>query len=119
MVPASMDPEVVGDLQEMERRNPGVLQGLLARFIAHQKAFLADPRCQGDALDLDFVRAGAHRLKGSAGSLGARGLAECASRVELAALADDVAATRHQLGLLRATFDEVVPVVGQLYGVPS
>ena len=119
MVPASMDPEVVRELREMELRSPGVLSGLVARFIANQRAFLADARCRGKTLDLDFVRVGAHRLKGSAGSLGARDLALRAGRLERISIASDRVGAGLELAELRAEFEAMVPVLGSLYGSPT
>lgn len=117
VLPVSMDPEVVGDLRALELRNPGVVRQLVARFIAREEDFLADPKLRSDALDLGFLRDNAHRMKGSAGALGARRLAECAGRLERAARCGDSVASGVLVDLLRAEFAVAVSQLGDVYGV--
>ena len=50
-----------------------------------------------DAGEATLLRRHAHALKGGALSFGARGLGECAAKIEAAAAADDLAAARRLL----------------------
>ena len=114
---AVLDATVVAELRQLDSGNPGVLPGLIARFIAREELFLADPKLRPDALDLGFLRANAHRIKGSASAFGACGLAECAARLERAAGHGDVAETKVLIDHLRAQFAQAVLRLVDVYGV--
>lgn len=115
--PAPMDSDVVKELREMTSRSPGGLNSLIACFVAREEAFLADPKVQPDALDFDFLRANAHRLKGSAGSLGARALAEFAGHLEYAAGRGDHAQVSALITRVRTEFARAIVLFGEVYGV--
>ena len=61
-----------------------------------------------EAGNLDGVGAGAHRLKGSAGSLGLQGIRACAAGIEEAAKAGRQAACRSALAALPAVCADVL-----------
>lgn len=100
-----IDPQTLSDLLLVDARNPGTMRALAARFIAQQGSFLNDPRLQPESLDRVFVADGAHRLKGTAGTLGATELAECALQLERMAPTGDAASLSAQVQRLRKAFD--------------
>ncbi|MBK8070223.1 MAG: Hpt domain-containing protein [Rhodanobacteraceae bacterium] len=100
-----IDPQTLSDLLLVDARNPGTMRALVARFTANQRSFLDDPRLQPDSLDRVFAGDGAHRLKGTAGTLGATELAECALQLERLAPTGDAASLSAQVQRLREAFD--------------
>jgi PAS domain S-box-containing protein len=87
------------------------LADLLRRLIAQVPA-LVEESMQALALDdAQALRHAAHQLKGAAGNLGARGLAEAAGRLEQAARAGDLAAAVELVTDLRTVARETTEAV--------
>lgn len=117
MVHSALSPVILEELRILDARRPGTVGGLCARFIAQQEEFLRDLRVQAGALEPAFVRAGAHRLKGSAGALGAQELAECAARLERAASLGDPQLIGNVLDEVRAALAQARAQLGAAFGV--
>lgn len=118
MAHSELNVAILEELRVLDARRPGTFAGLCARFVAQYGEFLADPRLRADTLEPAFVRAGAHRLKGSAGALGAVELAECAARLEHAATQGDAASIGLCVQRVSTAFERARELLGAASGVP-
>lgn len=82
--PSPLDPELFGQLKELESGSPGFLKDLIAQFLDQAAKQIAILRELTAARDGEGVHRSAHLLKGSAGSIGALGLMELLRGLESA-----------------------------------
>jgi HPt (histidine-containing phosphotransfer) domain-containing protein len=93
---APVDPIDHALLDELGEMLGPRLADIIATFVDNLDGQLADLRHALDTGDVPAIRAAAHRLKGSAGSIGALALGDAAASVERAAALGDVdAVTTH------------------------
>jgi HPt (histidine-containing phosphotransfer) domain-containing protein len=84
-------------LRELREMLGAGLAPVLTQFGAQAQELLAGMEQQARSGDLPAVRTLAHKLKGSAGSVGARALAAEAAQLEKSAAAGDLVGVRAQL----------------------
>lgn len=81
-----LDMDSIAQIRELEAVRPGLLAKLAASFEESGPRLLEQMREAIDRGDPAATRAAAHTLKGTAASLGALRLSECARRLEQACL---------------------------------
>lgn len=79
--PVIYDPE---PLRRLESGSPGISVAVMAVFHRDLRLFLDGAQAILQGGDAETMRRAAHKLKGAAGSIGARELHICAMRLELA-----------------------------------
>ncbi|MBX3665029.1 MAG: response regulator [Burkholderiales bacterium] len=94
----ALDPEGVSMLRGLYENDAAGLEELVASFVARFPAELSEIVEAVNTQNFAGVAARAHKMKGSAGALGARGLACAAARLEQNARAGD---RRGNFGLIR------------------
>lgn len=82
--PSPLDPELFGQLKELESGSPGFLKDIIEQFLRQAVEQIGILRELTRARDGDGVHRAAHLLKGSAGSIGALGLMELLRGLEAA-----------------------------------
>jgi HPt (histidine-containing phosphotransfer) domain-containing protein len=101
-----IDRSLLAELSEMLGPR---LETIIETFVTHLDGHLASIREALDAGDMAALRAAAHRLKGSAGSIGALALSDVAARLEHAAAdGDGVAVAAHAAPLEDTARDAVL-----------
>jgi CheY-like chemotaxis protein/HPt (histidine-containing phosphotransfer) domain-containing protein len=108
-----LDPEILADLRELDKGR-SVVAGLTTIFIDDTRSALGTVRqAIGDG-DQDTIRACAHRLRGSAGSLGAVKMAAICSELE-AAPPEDTELQLRVLAQLEAEFERTTIALNEQF----
>ena len=103
------DPHLWSKLRsETANTDPRLLEELMADLRQQSAATLAELEAALIAVDHDRLRAGAHRLKGSAGMLGLPRLSACAKSLEFAAKAHDEEVAVQAFAALRTAYAETL-----------
>ncbi|HET9959607.1 MAG TPA: response regulator [Polyangiaceae bacterium] len=109
-----IDPAVFANLEMLERSGrPGFVDSLIATFVDHGILLSNRLEAAGKRGDLVEVRAIAHQLISSSGSLGASSLARTASRLEEIALRGELEPARKSIERLKLQFELVVSALRQ------
>jgi hypothetical protein len=88
---APLDPVILGELRDLARNGaPNLLHDVYGVFTEDTSHELASLRAAAAAGDAGALGAIAHKLKGSAATVGATAMADVCRRIEDAATADDL-----------------------------
>jgi len=94
MPAAAVDPSVLESLRDLGGEDePEFLKDLLTKFVEHADRAVVELRAAAACGDRERVRAVAHGLKGSAGNVGAKPLADLAAELEATAKSPGAAVT--------------------------
>jgi len=102
-----LDPEVFGQLRQVDGGNGGFLAVLIDKFLQEAPSRLAVLSESADRGDKEPLVKAAHSLKGSAGTLGARGLSEMCAGLEECGKAGRMSEVGLRLEAIQEEFDRV------------
>jgi PAS domain S-box-containing protein len=102
-----LDPEVFGQLKQADGGSGGFLAALIDKFLEEAPARLKVLSESADRGDKDPLVKAAHSLKGSAGTLGARGLSEMCAGLEECGKAGRMSEVGLRLAAIHEEFDRV------------
>jgi len=105
--PAPLDHEALGKLRKLEAATPGLLKNVAELFLKDTPIGLERLRDAVRNEDAALLGRLAHTIKGSAGNLGARGMAAICAEVEAHAKAGDLKSAPTRVRELDQEFDRV------------
>ncbi len=102
-----LDAAALGNLRELETTTPGLLKNITKLFLEETPKGLERLKVAVSAEDAALSARLAHAMKGSAGNLGARGMAAICAEVEAHAKAGDFESAPNRVRELDREFDRV------------
>jgi PAS domain S-box-containing protein len=102
-----LDPEVFGQLKQADGGSGGFLGALIDKFLEEAPARLKILSESADRGDKEAVVKAAHSLKGSSGTLGAKGLSEMCAGLEECGKAGRMSEVGMRLSAIQEEFDRV------------
>jgi CheY-like chemotaxis protein/HPt (histidine-containing phosphotransfer) domain-containing protein len=109
-----LDPVILGQLHQLSRNgSPNLLRDLHVVFVEDAREGLGSLRAAAAARDVGELQARAHKLKGSAGSVGATAMGDLCRRIEEEADAGDFDDLERVLSELESEITEVVAALAR------
>jgi HPt (histidine-containing phosphotransfer) domain-containing protein len=99
-----LDPDVLDNLRDLDTTMPGFLRGVMALFLNDTPARLEEIRAALESADTEVLRRAAHALRGSAGSMGAHGMATACEDLDNLAAAGDLVSAQDRMDVLESEF---------------